>query len=478
MPQIAHRLMSIFTLFSGMNRHVSNRQALRPFRRFLFYLPFTWYFVIFAACCCGGYFWIQTFRKLPDTAYADIFPLLLQVAFWFLISFLSLSLLSVLISFFHFIITKRKGITEFQIKTKLSAENEASEKQEIHVYLQPVLKPLLGFVKLRLQYDESRISKKFSLIEGKKNKLISQTIDGTYHWQLPVIKEYRIENAIVYFEDFFQFFSLTLPLSANSRFYTGPAHSEIKKIKTFPRKTEDTNTRIEEIKRVEGEHLSYKNFEGNDDVRRIVWKIYARNKELVVRVPEVLDPYASHVYLYASFYSSFGMDLGEVVDVPFLNYYKTFIWSIYRQLVGQGFEVRYISDQATNTSESADPQQAVRYTLSISNWQADKDLAGYVNHKDAAMVVVSSLSDAEQVSRLAEQWGNEISFVFVKLTDSIGHQPLSDWLQWLFIKNEPDAVIEYRRKWNFARLRSRILENERKLASILKNFARSEVMEA
>lgn len=470
--------MSIFVLFSGMSRKVSNRQVLHPFRRFSFFLPFTWYFAVFATCCALGFFWIKTFRKLPDTAYADIFPLLLNIAFYFLVTFLSISLLSVLISFFYFVIKKRNGLTQFRVQTRLNAENEAAEKTEIQVYLHPVIKPFLGFVKLRLQYDETGVSKKFSLVEGNQGKLISTTIEGTYHWQLPVIKEYRIEKAIVYFEDFFQFFSLALPLATGSRFYTGPSNSIVRKIKTFPRKTEDTNTRIEEIKRVEGEHINYKNFEGNDDVRRIVWKIYAKNKELVVRIPEVLDPYASHVYLYASHYSAFGNDLGEVIEVPFLNYYKTFIWSIYRQLTGQGFEVRYISDQPVNGSGSSDAQQTVKYAISTSHWQTDKELRNYVNHKDAAMVIVSSLSDAEQVRQLAEQWGNEISFVFVKLTDSLGYPAFGDWLQWLFIKNEPDAISEYRRRWNFTLLRSKILDNERKLKLVLDTFSKADIIEA
>ena len=38
-------------------------------------------------------------------------------------------------------------------------------------------------------------------------------------------------------------------------------------MEAFPRKTEDTATRIEEIKKVEGEHINYKNFESNDDVQ-------------------------------------------------------------------------------------------------------------------------------------------------------------------------------------------------------------------
>ena len=111
------------------------------------------------------------------------------------------------------------------------------------------------------------------------------------------------------------------------------------------------------MRKVEGEFLNYKNFENNDDVRRIVWKIYAKNKELVVRIPEMMDPYASHVYLYASFFSSSISKAMRTVEDPFLNYYKVITWSVYQNLVKQGFEVRYIPDQdATKNNQSMSEQ--------------------------------------------------------------------------------------------------------------------------
>ena len=460
-----------------MNVQTGISRSSNPLRRFSFYLPFTWYFFVFVVCCTGGYFWVKSFDKLPDTAYAEIFPLLLNIAFWFLVIFLCISLLSVAFSFFYFLVKKRKGRVQFKVETKGNPSDNKKEKQEIDVKLEPVIKPFLGFIKIRLQYDEQHVSKKFSLVEQNAGKLISTVIEGTYHWQLPAIKEYRIEKALIYFEDFFQFFSFALPVAASNRFYTSPKDTAVKTIQTFPRKTEDTNTRIEEIKRVEGEFINYKNFEGNDDVRRIVWKIYAKNKELVVRIPEVLDPYASHVYLYASFFSSFTKDLGEVIQIPFLNYYKTFVWNVYRQLIQQGFEVRYLPDQSLPAINSSDAQQTVKHSVSISQWQTTKDLKSYVNSKDAAMVIVSSLSDAEEVRLLAEQLGNDASFVFVKLTDSLGSQQVGDWLQWLFVKTEHDTVSEYKQKWNFALLRSKVVENEKKLKAVLHHFAKGETVE-
>ncbi len=277
-------------------------------KRVGFYLPFTWYFVIFSLAGIAAYKWLQNKVGVPDSAYKDIFSLLLLLVMWFGAIILSLGLVSVIVSFLFFKWKQKKGELEFRISVPASDE-QAGAKQLITVYIHPVLKPLLGFIKLRLKYDKTHFSEKFHLVKQSKNKLFSSTLEGIYNWRLPEIKEYRVEKTIVYFEDFFQFFSFALKIDTSNSFHTQPVATEAETIKAFPRKTEDTSTRIEELKRVEGEHINYKNFESNDDVRRIVWKIYAKNKELVVRIPEIMDPYASHVYFYASFFSSFEIGL-------------------------------------------------------------------------------------------------------------------------------------------------------------------------
>src|SRR5579875_4157840 len=110
---MSNLILHLSFIFPSMNVQSSLNRSSQPIRRFSFYLPFTWYFVVFALCCIAGYTWIKTFPKLPDSAYADIFPLLLHIAFWFLIIFLSVSLLSVVFSFLIFLIQKRKGRVQF-----------------------------------------------------------------------------------------------------------------------------------------------------------------------------------------------------------------------------------------------------------------------------------------------------------------------------------------------------------------------------
>jgi hypothetical protein len=435
-----------------------------------FFIPFTWYFLLFIAAAWLGYRWLQAKPKIPDSAYNDIFSLLIKVGFWFCCALLIFSFVTVLVSYLYLLWQKSKGKINFTVDT---VQQQQFSKQSIGIHLHPVLKPLLGFIKLRLMYDEKDFSAKFSLVERSSKRLIPTAIDGIYNWPLPEIREYEIKYALIYLEDFFQFFSLTTMLKVSSNFYTQPADKREKEIKISPRKTEDTNTRIEELKRVEGELINYKNFETNDDVRRIVWKIYAKNKELVVRIPEVLDPFASHIYLYASFFSSINIAESEVIQIPFLNYYKTALWSVYRQLVQQGFEVRYVPDQTIAQKNLSDTEQLVKYAISTSKWHTEKDLRSYVKTKEAAMVVVSSLSDVQQVQELMSSYGNEIIFVMVELSKSLKAQHIGDWVQWLFVQQEKDDIAMYKTNWSLSLLRPKLLQNERQLKKVLEKYDKS-----
>lgn len=452
------------------------RNFLLFFKRAGFYIPFTWYFVLFCLAGWIGYSWLQGEAGIPDSAYKDIFALLLRFALLFIGAVFCFAFLTVVVSLLFFIIKKRRAGIDFRITTPFR-DDALQSKQTIAFHIHPVLKPLLGFVKVRLKYDQVHYSEKFSIVKRLQKKLFTTTIDGVYNWQLPEIKEYRIDKAIIYFEDFFQFFSMAVVIPASNSFHTQPSLHPAKTIKAFPRKTEEISTRIEELKKVEGELINYKNFESNDDVRRIVWKIYAKNKELVVRVPEIMDPYASHMYLYPSFFSAFNVAGNEVIGIPFLNFYKTMIWSVYKQLLQKGFEVRYVSDQEAANHQMDSVDEQTKYKISVSRWHTDTELKDFVKLKDASVVVISSLSNVEQVRELLEQQGNDISFVLVPLSESFNRQHLGDWLQWIFVQQEKEKAAVYKSSWSLSLLRLKMMKNEKQLKQLLAQYDRSSVLE-
>ncbi len=443
-------------------------------KRFSFFIPITWYFLLFSVGVWIGLYWLHKQEGTPDSAFSALFALLLRFSLFFGILLLSFSFITCFVPLIYFLFSKRKSKINFQI-TVPNTDDRLQGGQALEINISPILKPFLGFVKLRLNYDKIKFSSKFYLIKTTSSSFLNFILRGTYFLDLPEIKEYRVQLAIIYFEDFFQFFSFAIPIHTSSDFHSLLLSSEIKMDEVLPRKTEETNTRIEEIKRVEGEHINYKNFENNDDVRRIVWKIYAKNKELVVRIPEVLDPYASHIYFYPSFFSSVEFAGNEIVSIPFLNFYKSACWSVYKNLSQKGFEVRFVGDQETMQNGLLGEEEQVRYSLSVSKWQNDNELKNFVNTKSASIVVISSLSDVVQVNELLVKFANEISIIFVPLSDCMNKQHVGDWIQWLFVQQEKDVIAKYKTDWSLSMLRIKISKNEKQLKLLLEKYDKSKL---
>ena len=433
----------------------------------VFFIPFTYYFFLFAVALALANTWLTTREIIPGSSFADVFRLLIKTGFWFLTAIIGIALLSVVISYLIFVWKKRSNNIHFTIKTTGLAETGTENPAQIvHVVISPILKPFLGFIKLRLQYDGKNFSDKFALAEAKHNKLISLSYAGDYKWNLPEIKEYHVEKLILYFEDLFQFFSFTVALPVQDRFHTHPFAPPVNDFTISPRKTEETTTRIEELKKVEGEYLHYKNFEDNDDVRRIVWKIYAKNKDLVVRIPEILDPYASHAYMYVSFFNDFDIAGSSTAEIFFLNYYKSVVWALYQKLGKEGYDVKYIADQQTPTRYFPEEQQTVQYTITTSAWQKEKNIKTFANLKDASVIVLSSLCNVEDAEALFNNRAPGTVFVLVRLTKSLHHSYLINLLQWLFIQQEKNDIEVYKTNWRLSLLRPKVVQNEKRLESI------------
>ncbi|MBL7934636.1 MAG: hypothetical protein JNM51_02370 [Bacteroidia bacterium] len=447
------------------------QKLLKLIKKLGYYAPCSVYLVVFCVIIIPGYYWLHKLSKLPDSAYKDIFSLLLMIALVFSVSILCFGFLTVLFSFIYFKWKQAKNLVVIKLMTSPATKG----KQAIHIQINPIFLPLIGFLKVRLLYDKDHYSNKFSLIT-KSDKPFGFSFDGTFNWNLPEIREYQIEKVIIYFEDFFQFFSFAVSINTSNRFYVSPTEQELAKINGSPRKTEDTTVRIEELKRVEGELINYKNFENNDDVRRIVWKIYAKNKELVVRIPEIMDPYASHIYLYTSFHTHFDVKGNEVIETPFLNYYKTICWSVYKQLAQKGLEVRYIADQSIPPTALSEPDEQVKYAITVCNWQSDTNLKDFIKPGNASVLIVSSLNDVEQIKDFADNYGADITIVFVPLTECLQQNDMKDWIKWLFISNENDQLASYKTRWNLSPLRFKLNDNEKEIVSVLKQTDKASII--
>jgi hypothetical protein len=236
----------------------------------------------------------------------------------------------------------------------------------------------------------------------------------------------------------------------------------------YPKKTENLDVRIEQLRRVEGEYLNYKDFESGDDVRRIVWKVYAKNRELVVRVPELYEPYASHLYFHASFNVAVKNSwLQEDYLKEMLNYYKNCIWTVYDTLSKKEWEVRYIPDQQFAIPDQLSAAEMTSRIISNSSWHQDKSLHQYFNPKTGAVLCISSFADPEELEELLERCDSSTVIYFVKTSNTLRSFAALNLLSRLIFLPPQDRRSKLRTRWTFSPIRLQVEKREKKIEVIL-----------
>ncbi|MEP6615882.1 MAG: DUF58 domain-containing protein [Ginsengibacter sp.] len=432
-------------------------------RRNGFFIPLRFQLVLLIASMLFGWNWLRNMYLLPQSSFTAIAGVFIMVTFWFLTAIILFAFITSMGPWLFFLIAKKNGRVTFEIKKTLTGNTIG--KQKIFLFLHPIVKPFFGNIRLRLQYNDN-ISGKFTLVGQKASQIISTTESGYYFLPLTDIKQYNVTGSLISFEDMFQFFSFTAFLPTGENFVVQPKSVQALVPRVRPRKTQEINTRIDEMRKVEGELLNYKNFEHNDDVRRIVWKIYAKNKELMIRIPETNDPSASHTNFYASFYNALNVNNSHGFNKLFLNHYKTAVWNCYFELTKQNERVSYLPDQQTGFPSSGDQVEKVKQLISVSVWHQQNKLGDYFKKNDGSVLCVSSLVDPAELEHSMENSPKELLVVFVMLSKIFNETPV-DWIKWLFIKPVKNTREAAKLAWYFSPVKRKLISNEKNILNIL-----------
>ncbi len=433
------------------------------------FIPFTLNTILWIAGLVAVYFLIKPNNKevIETSAFASLMLLMLKIALWFVALLLLLSFLGTFICWLHYLIVSNKESFNVQFKNERKKSNRYLMVEAV---LKKARRPVLGFIKGRLIYDNLQMTDQFVLASNKKTKgkFWRDGISGKNELMLPDIKDYTITGAIVYFEDMLRIFSLPIKAPITGHFYRAPENIKDEAQTALPRKTDQTDVRIEELRKVEGEMLNYKDFESGDDVRRIVWKVYAKNRELVVKIPETLNPYSSHIYFYASFYTKIPSSLREnKFAAEMLNYYKNYVWTLYETLTKKEFEVKYIADQFINIPEESTPEQMVLKTISNSNWHSEKDTQSYFESKYGSVLCISSFSKEDDIANLLASCSRETTVYYIKLSSTFKSFAPFAWLSRIFLQPPNDRLKRIRSRWVLSPFRYKITKQEKAIEQIL-----------
>jgi len=399
-------------------------------------------------------------------------PLILimgKVALWFAGSLLALSILSALLCWCHYLWIRNKK--NYQLE--LSFDHEGGKNTLwFKALLRAARRPLLGFIKGRWFYDDYDMTEKFTLASNQRQprKFRREGISTKNLLNLPDIKTYRIAGGFIYFEDMLQLIALPVRQHIKDRFFQAPVNLAISETEVSPLQTDDAEQRIDQLRKVDGEYIHYKDFESGDDVRRIVWKVYAKNRELVVRVPEIFNPYASKICFFASFYTDGNKDQrNNVFAKAMLNYYKNCVWTIYESIDKKSFDIRYFPDMEWhNIPEQENEQALVQNAISSSNWHNEYPLEEYFKPDYGSVLCISSMNATEDIKRILDKCHSNNLIYFVKISACFKHAtPLS--LIWrLILRPSDDRYKRIRGQWFFSPLRIRILRREKEIEKMLR----------
>ncbi len=458
-----------------------NRKQIKwKVRYYWQYFPFTLNTVLCALAGWGAYkaLYKPTAKGEDPSPFLPFIILMGKMALWFIAGLILLSVLSTFVTYFYYLWLKNKKGYKLQVEFTTDTKKGKKNKLFLNARLEGVIRPVLGFVKGRLFYDDNIFTDRFGLLSNKQKEksLMRAAITGRSRMSLPDIKEYELKGGFVYFQDMLHLFTLASAHPIAGYFYQPPVLTNEEDAEVFPKKTETMDVRIEQLRRVEGEPLNYKDFESGDDVRRIVWKVYARSRELVVRVPEMYEPYASHLYFYASFHASVNarwMNEGYLKEM--LNYYKNNVWTIYDTLSRKEWEMRYIPDLSFNIPEQLPENEKCARIISNSSWHKDMSLQQYFNPKSGTVLCISSLTDPQELSNVLDRCDAATVVYFVKLSKAFKHFAPLGWVARLIFLPTQDRLSKLRTRWTFSSIRLQINKREKEIEDILK---RSQVISA
>lgn len=336
-----------------------------------------------------------------------------------------------------------------------------------------VFRPVLGTVEARLVFADKQLSQPVLLDKNlvRPRQLWRSGIRGEGRTWLHDRGIHDVEHVLITFVDMLSLLSLPVTLDAVQQVYTLPKPQAPQTVVAQPHSTEEQKHRIDIPKRVEGEYVNYKEFETGDNIQRIVWKIYAKSGQLVVRIPEIKDPYASHLYFYVSYYNGLQQQDGAF-EKEMLNVYKDYVRNLFEALSRNGYDVRIPPDQEVPHLAGVSEKKRELFQITAADWQQVNTPSAFVSPGKAAFVCLPSLVPAAEAAALLKRLPDGIPVVVAKLSEAIP-SPFRFRVKDIFFAPEPLPADQLSKPWLVSGLRRELLRNEKELEALLRQRPQS-----
>lgn len=433
------------------------------FIKIISFLPLKKNALFFGIVLFIAVYFIKTEFVIEDTynfLYLKLFAWLIGS---FVLVIIGVGLLHTLACYIHFIFNRKNTEPKIDIGLNDTIKGEAG-KVPVLISLPKAWLPLLGFIKIKIEFENGKLSDTIVINKFSKGFEKLQPKEGSTLIWLPDRKQYHAKGFIISFIDYLEFFRFTLYKKTKNSFYLHSSEMDISTNEINPSKTKEEVEKIKTSRKVEGDYLNYKDFESGDDVRRIVWKIFAKNRELVIRTPEVINPYASHIRFHTSFYNLISKDLTSAYATSMLNYFKDVVYNICLNIQKTDKKVEFSIDQTVNDFISVHEKDRVGFQLSSANWQNDRSVSEQ-KLSGESIVCISSLISVEELSTLIEK--RSLNIFIVKVSRHLDHQNVFNFKN-LFLRKDEKSELN-KLGWFISTTRKKVKKNEKAIEELVSN---------
>ncbi len=394
---------------------LTNRNFIQSWDRFKLYFPFRKNFILFLGF---GLLLIFERQSLVDSMddksvflRRNVVEFLMDFFFQVWLVLLILGLVSCFYAYYYNR-TRVRVPENFNIQ---ESYDQTSLTTILSVQLESVMRPFLGSLGLIFGLEDVYSPLQYFGRVGPQRYSLQYVLD------MPFIKRYHFKNAYLVHQDVFGFFRIVLPKSIY-RNYTQRAILQDIEVDFPPHSmAHDEELASEHIQRVKGEWLHYKVFEPSDDVRRIIWRVYAQNRELVIREQENFSPYTSTVSFYISFLNEASvMTSNPFISDYFLSKYKNACWSIfYKFKKSEGLDVKYMPDQRMSGLEAESPLEHDHEIMSISEWIRLPQLQQYISERESFILCITPLVDLAELEEFLDQHPKILVYIILPVLSEI-----------------------------------------------------------
>lgn len=424
--------------------------AIRRFRYYILYWPFRWPLFYCVGFALGLFFYLQSEAGIASYA-NDVMQLGGKIILAFLVLLLFISLLTLLGSVFFFLSYKKK-LTITWLHNRLEVNR--------------MVQPLMGFVRIHLLHEKEVCSELVLLLPKSNSGLVffKGPMDSAVLQAADVVRAETMDGIVFHFEDPFRFFSISFFQSValeRLQLPDAPPENSHWLYNKHPDREEEQTPNMQ---RRPGDWLNLKSFEPGDDVRRIVWTLYARHKALMVRWQDQQDPYGNTLRVYVSFNA---LDLIHN-DPKVYRYaetqYKQRLYALLHGFLQEGVLLDWRTDYVPWVKGIS--LDALADELTRASWRINNASIQDADLPSPSLVFVSSLSTPQQVQQMAACWPDAL-FVQVNLFRPLSKRSWRSRLTSLFFKSNSILNTSLYDTWWRNPLRARLIKNDNNIKQLL-----------